>query len=120
MEQKFSFENLKAWQCARELVKKVYKLLPKFPVEERFALCDQIRRAMISVPSNLAEGSGRMSKAEQRHFYEISYGSLMEVYNQLILSVDLGYLTEDDIKPLKHDIWFTAKCISNLRNSIQD
>jgi four helix bundle protein len=68
----YAFENMKAWQEARNLVVEVYRLLDSFPKFENYALCDQIRRAIISVPSNLAEGSGRISTKEQLHFYEIA------------------------------------------------
>ena len=83
---KYSFETLTAWQESRKLVVAVYKLLDQFPSFENYALCDQIRRAIVSVPSNIAEGSGRTSLREQIHFIEISYGSLMEAYNQLIIA----------------------------------
>ena len=119
MEQQFSFEKLKAWQYSRRLVKLVYGLVKKLPKEETYALSDQIRRAIVSVSSNIAEGSGRMSKAEQRHFYEIAYGSLIEVYNQLLIAVDLGYITQDDVDQIKQPIWMTAKVVSALRNSIK-
>ncbi len=119
MKEQFSFEKLKAWQYSRRLVKLIYDLIKQFPKEENYALSDQIRRAIVSVPSNIAEGSGRMSKAEQRHFYEISYGSLMEVYNQLLLAFDLNYISEEEIDKIKQPIWMTAKVISALRNSIK-
>ena len=120
MEQQFSFEKLKVWQYSRRLVKLVYELVKKLPKEETYALSDQIRRAIVSVPSNIAEGSGRMSKAEQRHFYEISYGSIMEAYNQILLALDLGFISPDDINQIKDPVWMTAKVISALRNSIKD
>ena len=82
---KYPFENLNAWQESRKYVVEVYRLLEQFPQSERFALIDQIRRAVISVPSNIAEGSGRMSYKEKIHFLEIAYGSLMEVYCQFRL-----------------------------------
>ena len=86
---------MNAWQEARKLVVEVYQLLDNFPNFEKYALCDQIRRAIVSVPSNLAEGSGRISLKEQLHFFEISYGSLMETYNQLMIAADLKYIGED-------------------------
>jgi len=89
---KYSFEKLNAWQESRQLVVSVYQLLDKFPKFEKYALCDQLRRAIVSVPSNLAEGSGRLSAKEQLRFIEISYGSLMEAYCQLILANDLNYI----------------------------
>lgn len=113
----YSFETLKAWQEARKLVVSVYRLLDSFPKFEKYALCDQIRRAIVSVPSNLAEGSGRSSLKEQIHFIEISYGSLMEAYNQLIIAADLKYIDEQSLESLKPDIDTVAKLLNGLRSS---
>ena len=77
-----SFRKLNVYIRAKELVREVYELIKKFPREEQYALCDQLRRAVISVPSNIAEGSGRQSAKDQMHFYTIAYGSLMEVLSQ--------------------------------------
>lgn len=107
----YSFESLKAWQEARKLVVSVYQVLDNFP---KFALCDQLRRAIVSVPSNLAEGSGRISLKEQIHFIEISYGSLMEAYNQLILATDLNYIDEQSLEKLKPSIDIVARLINGL------
>lgn len=99
----FGFERLFVWQKSRQLVSMIYKLIIKLPQEERFGLSDQLRRASVSIASNLAEGAGRMSIKEKIHFCEVSYGSLMEVTCQLLLAQDLGYLTEEDniqIRPL--------------------
>lgn len=114
----YSFENMKAWQEARKLVVEVYRLLDEFPKLEQYALCDQIRRAIVSVPSNLAEGSGRISLKEQLHFYEISYGSLMEAYNQLIIAVDLSYIDESRLEGLLPKIDEVARLINGLRSSL--
>ena len=114
----YAFENLNAWKAARGLVVAVYQLLDSFPNFEKYVLCDQIRRAIVSVPSNLAEGSGRISLKEQLHFYEIAYGSLMEAYNQLILATDLNYIDEnnlDDLRPLVDDV---ARMLNGLRTSL--
>ena len=93
----YSFQKLRVWQEAEKLVVEVYHLLDSFPKFEKYALCDQIRRAIVSVPSNIAEGSGRKSLKEQLHFIEISYGSLMETYNQLLIALDLTYITEESV-----------------------
>lgn len=114
----YAFENMKAWQEARKLVVEVYRLLDEFPKFEKYALCDQIRRAIVSVPSNLAEGSGRVSVKEQLHFYEISYGSLMETYNQLILAADLNYIGGDNLEELKPQIDAVARMLNGLRSSL--
>lgn len=112
---KYSFETLNAWQEARQLVVSVYQLLDRFPKFEKYALCDQIRRAIVSVPSNLAEGSGRSSLKEQIHFIEISYGSLMETYCQLIIANDLKYIDEQSLESLKPSIDTVAKLLNGLR-----
>lgn len=110
----YSFESLKAWQEARKLVVSVYQVLDNFPKFEKYALCDQLRRAIVSVPSNLAEGSDRISLKEQIHFIEISYGSLMEAYNQLILATDLNYIDEQSLEKLKPSIDTVARLINGL------
>ena len=84
-----------------------------------FALCDQIRRAIISVPSNLAEGSGRISTKEQLHFYEIAYGSLMEAYNQLIIASDLKYIDENNLKGIQPQIDVVARMLNGLRATLK-
>ena len=114
---KYSFETLTAWQESRKLVVAVYKLLDQFPSFENYALCDQIRRAIVSVPSNIAEGSGRTSLREQIHFIEISYGSLMEAYNQLIIASDLNYIDSQSLENLKQTIDAVARLLNGLRSS---
>ena len=113
----YQVERLNAWQESRKLVVAVYQLLKKFPLEERYALCDQLRRAVISIPSNIAEGNGRMAIKEQIHFLEIAYSSVMEVYCQLQLAVDLDYITDEDFKQIKPLVSNTSKLISGLRSS---
>lgn len=114
----FGFENLVAYQRAMDLVDKVYDLMKGFPAEEKYALCDQLRRAVVSVPSNIAEGLGRISNKEQVHFLEISYGSLMEVYCQLSIAKRRHYITEGDFKALASDIENIVRPLSGLRNSL--
>lgn len=113
----YSFQKLNAWQEAKKLVVEVYHLLDCFPKFEKYALCDQIRRAIVSVPSNIAEGSGRMSLKEKIHFLEIAYGSLMETYNQLLITIDLAYITEESVHTIKPLIDNVAKMINGLRIS---
>jgi len=113
----YFFEKLKAWQEAKKLVVEVYHLLDRFPQFEKYALCDQIRRAIVSVPSNIAEGTGRMSIKEQIHFLEVAYGSLMETYNQLLIAIELTYFTEESVETIKPSIDAAAKMINGLRNA---
>ena len=111
----FNFEDLAAYQRAMDLVDKVYDLMKGFPSEEKFALCDQLRRAVVSVPSNIAEGLGRMSEKEQVHFLEISYGSLMETYCQLSIAKRRHYITEAQFEELAKLIADIARPLSGLR-----
>ncbi len=101
MEAKLFYKNLKVYQIAKILVKEVYLLMKKFPSEERYALCDQLRRAVISVPSNIVEGLSRSSDKEKHNFLNIAYGSLMETMCQLDISADIGYITEEELRTVE-------------------
>jgi len=90
----FPFEKLRVWQEARGWVKAVYEISRSFPESERFGMISQLNRAAVSVPTNLAEGSARTSKKDQAHFTHLSYSSLMECMNLIILAHDQGYLSE--------------------------
>ena len=116
----YSFEKLNAWQEAKKLVVDVYQLLDSFPKFENYALCDQIRRSIVSVPSNIAEGSGRKSLKEQIHFLEIAYGSLMEVYNQLLIAIELTYITKESVDSIKPTIDAVAKMINGLSKTYSE
>lgn len=111
----FSFEKMEVWQEAKSLVAAVYSLVAKFPEYEMFALSSQLRRAVISVPSNIAEGNGRNSGKEQIRFLSIAYGSLLEVRCQLLLAESLSYLTGDDVAAVKPQLERVARGLSNLR-----
>ena len=95
MQDERGYKKLKVWIAAKELVAMVYGKLKGFPVEERFALCDQIRRAVVSVPSNIAEGYGRDTHKDFAHFLSQAKGSLYELDTQLDLAIDLGYMKRD-------------------------
>lgn len=116
METKNRFKNLAAYQESRKLVKEVYFLVQKFPKEENFALSDQLRRAVVSVPSNIAEGMGRYSTKEQTHFLEIAFGSLLEISAQLDIAYDLGYITLSEQEKIDGQIDVVASLISGLRS----
>lgn len=113
---KYDYKQLDVYKESKILVKMVYKLLKVFPKEEQYALCDQIRRAVVSVPSNVAEGLGRYSAKEQVHFYEIAYGSLREVDCQLDIACDLGYISQVDLDEAVKQLDKVASLISGLRS----
>ena len=94
-----SFRDLVVWQLGMDLVVEVYKLCKILPPEERFALTDQLRRAVISVPSNVAEGFSRNTPKEFRHFLQIASGSRAEVQTQLLIAERVGLLTREQTKP---------------------
>ncbi len=100
------------YQKSKQLVIDIYKLLETFPDAERFALCNQIRRAVVSIPSNIAEGMGRVSDKDQAHFLNIAYGSVMETYAQLDIAHDLGYINDEIFNKLENDIEEVSKMIS--------
>lgn len=93
----------------------VYVLIKTFPREEQYALCDQLRRAVISVPSNIAEGSGRTSAKDQAHFLEMAFGSLMEVNCQIDIAYDLGYITKEDVARVEERVRAIAALLSGMR-----
>lgn len=113
----FAFEKLKVWEEIRILIKMIYSLTKSFPREEQFGIVNQIRRAVISVSSNLAEGSSRTSSKDQAHFYQLSYSSLMEVLSQLIVSRDLGYIIEAEYTDARKQIESVSYLINQLRKS---
>jgi len=113
---KYSYKNLEAYKESKTLVKLVYALLKKFPREEQYALCDQLRRAVISVPSNIAEGSGRTSAKDQAHFLEMAFGSLMEVDCQMDIAQDLGYVSSDELEVVSKQVRQVAALLSGMRN----
>lgn len=116
----FIFEKLDVWKRARSLVSDIYRLLDKFPSTEKYALCDQIRRASVSIVSNIAEGSGRASIKEKIHFLEIAYGSLLETYNQFIIALDLKYISEGQLIYLKPQFIEIAKMVSGWRRNLKN
>ena len=111
-------QRLIAWQEAMRLAKMVYGLTQSFPREELYGLSSQMRRAAVSVPSNLAEGAARTGQKEFSHFLNIAKGSLSKLETQLLLSVDLGYLKSDhEIFPLTDRV---AKLLTGLHKKVNN
>ena len=113
----FGYRKLIAYQKAKEVVKRTYKLLKKFPGEEKFAMCDQLRRASVSITSNIAEGVNQFSVKDKARFIEIAYGSLMEVSSQFEIAEELGYITAADRLSIDQLIEEDARLLSGLLNS---
>jgi len=114
----FNFEKLEVWQKAIDFADKVYKITKAFPKEELFGLSNQLRRAAISISSNIAEGSSRSSATDYARFVEIATGSLFEVVSQSIVAKRQGYLCEDDYASLYLDAERIGRMLSGLRNSL--
>ena len=109
------FKDLVVWQRAMDLVAEVYQVVKKLPKEELYALSDQIRRAVISIPSNIVEGYGRNSSKEFSHFISIAKGSKSELETQLLLCVKIDYLKESDIQNMMYLIDQVEKMLYSLQ-----
>ena len=114
----YNFEKLEVWNDARHFVKAVYNITNNFPDNEKFGLSSQIQRASVSVVSNIAEGVSRNSVKEQIRFVEIAYGSLKEVYCQLYIAVDLGYLITELFDSIKAEVDKIANKLNALNRSL--
>lgn len=113
----FGYRKLIAYQKAKEVVKHTYKLLKKFPAEERYAMSDQLRRASVSITSNIAEGINRYSVKDKSHFIEMSYGSLMEVSSQFEIAEELEYITAEEKLSMDQLIEEVARLLSGLQKT---
>ena len=110
-------ERLEVWQLAKSLAKRLYEITATFPKDERFGLVDQIRRAGVSVMSNLAEGCGRTGSRDQAHFSQMAFGSLLELDAQLQLSVELKFLPDVEYERIRPATLNLVKRISALRTT---
>ena len=116
----FSYRKLNVYQLSKQLVTDIYNIVGSYPKTELFALGDQMRRAVISVPSNIAEGTSKTSPKEQFHFLEIAYGSLMEIMCQLEISFDLSYINQDQFKQSEEKIVMIYKMLSSMQSSLKN
>ncbi len=114
-----SYRDLETWQQAVSLVLEVYRVTKLFPKEELFGLTSQVRRAVVSIPSNIAEGQGRASTKEFLHHLSIAYGSLCETETQILIAKELGYLGEPDYKSLLDLAGSVGRLINGLSKSLQ-
>jgi four helix bundle protein len=116
----FYYRKLDAYQLAKTLALEIYKLVNTFPERERYGMCDQLRRAAISIPSNIAEGTGRFSIKERIHFLNISYGSLCETMCQMEIAKDLGYISQEAYSETEDLASRVSMTISGLKKSLSN
>lgn len=115
-----SFTDLEAWKEGHKLVLMTYDLIKKFPPEERFGLADQLRRAVVSVTSNIAEGFGRKSAKEKKQFFTTALTSLTEAQNQFLIAKDVRHITLEDFRPPAEKTVHVSKLINGLMKTAKD
>jgi len=118
MKKRFRFEDLEVWQEARQLNRQIYGITKRFPAAEQFGLVVQLRRASVSISSNITEGSGRNSDRDFAHFLENAYGSLMEVASQFFLALDEEYVDEATLDPILENARVLSAKIAALNRSL--
>jgi four helix bundle protein len=115
----FYYRKLDSYNLAKQLVKTVYMLLTKFPDFEKHALCDQMRRAAISIPSNIAEGTGRFSLKDRIRFLDISYGSLCETMCQMEIAYEQNYIADEEFASFELLASRTSMTITGLKKNYE-
>lgn len=113
------FKQLEIWKQSRQFCTQIYLVTNDFPNEERFGLTTQLRRSSVSIPSNIAEGSSRKSNKDFTRFLEIAIGSAYEIETQLLISNDLGFITEENLNPLLSKIELLTKMIYNFQLTLK-
>ncbi len=114
-----SYQDLEVWKLAVDFVKKIYQVTANFPAAEIYGLTNQIRKAAISVPSNIAEGQGRNSSREFRQYLAIALGSLAEIETQLIIAKEINYLSAEELNPLLSILDRIRKMTKGLSNTLK-
>jgi len=113
----YSFEKLLVWEKSRKLTVDIYQLTRNYPKEEIFGISSQMRRSCISIASNIAEGSGRHNAKEKARFTEVAYASALELLNQLIISLDLGYIEQENYAEIRLQLEEITFMLDALRKS---
>ncbi len=113
-----SFRDLRVWQAAMDLVEKIYRLTQKFPTQEAYGLTNQLRRAAVSIPSNIAEGHARQHTKEYLNFLSVAQGSLAELQTQIEIASRLGYVAHAATDEVLNDSIPLSKQLYALRNAI--
>ena len=111
----YSFEKLEVWKEAIQLAVKTYKTTDLYPKEEKFGLISQMRRCSVSVSSNIAEGTARLTKKDKAHFMTMAYSSALELLNQVIISKELGFISEENYKNIRFEVESITNKINALR-----
>ena len=114
-----NFKELKVWQKAYKLCLMIYSITTKFPKEERYGLTSQLRRSVVSIPSNIAEGYGRKTTVDYVRMLYISYGSVCELETQVLLAGDLGFIGKDELDTLNKDIAEIERMLKALIKSLE-
>lgn len=114
-----NFRKYDAWQNALQVVETIYRLTNCFPEDEKYGLTNQVRRAAVSIASNIAEGASRESEVDFARFLEISLGSAFEVETQILIANQLGYVTAENYEPLLNQLTILQKQINSLISKIR-
>lgn len=112
------YKELEVWKRSITLATRVYEITTSFPSEEKYGLISQLRRSVVSVPSNVAEGAGRNSDKQFVNFLSIAVGSLFEVETQLLISNNVGLISDDDIAPILNEIGALSNMIFKLQSRL--
>ena len=113
----YSFEKLEVWKESMKLVKMIYDVTKSFPISEKYGLTSQLRRATVSISSNLAEGTSRISNKDKAHFTTLSFSSAMEVLNQILIAKELEFLSEEKYLEIRKKISKITNMLNSLRKS---
>jgi len=113
------YKELKFWQLSRTFCKDIYIITKSFPDDERFGLISQLRRASVSIPSNIAEGASRSSNKDFARFLTISLGSCYEIETQLLISFDLGFITKNQLETLQNTLNQIIKMMSKFISTLK-
>lgn len=116
---KHNFKEIKAWKKAKNIVSLVYKLTKIFPVDEKYALTSQVKRAVVSISSNIAEGSGRNTNNDFAHFLDIALGSAFELESELLIAIDLDFITSNDCENIFEQLDEVQKLIVGFQKYLR-
>ena len=112
----YSFENLDVWKESIKLAKNIYSQTKSLPEDEKFGLISQMRRSSVSISSNIAEGTSRLTKKDKAHFMTMAYSSTLELLNQLIISKELEFISEENYNNIRFEVESVTNKINALRN----